>query len=244
MYSKCSSSSGLSSLRCFEQPGERSAIAGSGLSAGDRTQSLRRRILYDTTAAQIRTATKFYNGQDVPNEANGDLRFKATNAGRTSGCLQFSYSHAAHLDANLGSVLSKGRCATVAQVRALHEKRHVTLKRGGLHETGTAIASYTANNQFQVDLSYNAGKYNRIVYVPHDRLNSGSASYPGLSVDPSGTVVREYLQSTVIDVCGSAFTTDMSLVKVSTTDLPPLLRATQTQAIVDVCFGFPLRTRF
>lgn len=239
--------------RCFEQPDSRSAHTGPGLSAGDRTASLRRRTLFETTKAQAKTALKRHDrGQPLAtNDANGDLRFDPA-----TKCLHYSYSHAAHLDANVGAALSRGRCgdtpAGVAQVKHIEAKglAGATRRRGGIYESGSTLASYVAPGEFQVDASHNAGAYNRIFYDPHSRLGSDNAGYPGLVVDPSGTAAsfaaNGYLKWTAVDICGGgALKADMCLNTLDATALPPLLRALAPAAVLDACGShFPFRTHF
>lgn len=243
--------------RCFEQPDARSALTGPGLSAGDRTTSLKRRTLFETTRSQAKTALKRYErGQPlVPNDANGDLRFDPS-----SNCLRYSYSHAAHLDAAMGSALSRGRCgdtpAGVAQVKHIEAEglAGATKRRGGLHESGSTLASYVAPGAFQVDASHNGGAYNRILYDPYNRLSSDASGFPGLVVDPSGTALPPhgatswsgYLAHSVVDICGGgALKADMCLNRLDGAVLPPLLRALAPAAILDACGShFPVRTHF
>lgn len=207
----------------FEGPAARTA--------GERTERLRRRVLYETTACL------------GPGEgANGDLRLDPSSA-----CLRFSYSAAALLDANVGRAASEAHRALQrsgdASVLALHlDPRSTTLrKRGALGESGATVKALTDGATFSVDVSHGAGMYNRVVYDPHARLRTSSVDYPGLAVDPSGLLVRGYDASPLVDVCANAIGPDMSLARVSAAKAAPPLRSAEVvhRAALDARLGAP-----
>jgi hypothetical protein len=208
----------------FEGPAARTA--------GERTERLRRRVLYETTACL-----------GPGRGANGDLRLDPSSA-----CLRFSYSAAALLDANVGRAASEAHRALRyngdASVLALHANPRSTtlLKRGALSESGATIKALTDGATFSVDVSHGAGLYNRVIYDPHARLRTSSVDYPGLAVDPSALLIKGYDASTLVDVCANAIGLDMSLVRVSAAKAAPALRAPEAvhQAALDVRLGAPL----
>ena len=225
-------------LRRYEQPnaGRRDA--------GDRTQALRRRTLYQTTASQAKTATKrpLGYGSEYANNANGDLRLDVSL--NNFACMRYSYSHATQLDVAVGKVLAQACTATPTALRAAHERAGRTAPPRAAFETTQSITNYGAN-VIVTDACYNRGLYNRMVYDPNNRLKSGNAGFPGVIVDPSGAIFTiPPHKNPYIDVCSNMFGTDMCLNTVVATAIPPLLRQTAEAVVMDACFGFPLRTKF
>lgn len=211
--------------RNYEQPNEHERR-----DASDRTRALRRRTLYETTAKQIKTKTKKpLNGVEYANTANGDIRLDGD-------CLRFSYSHAAHIDAAVGKVLTQANCATPAALRDAQSKRSAPPRAS--YDTKQSVTSYT--NVIMTDVSYNAGKYNQMTYDPNDRLESSDTTFPGVIVDPSGVVLTRPLN--YVDMCANAFGVDFCLNTVVATAVPPVLQ--RSAAVMDACFGFPFRTKF
>jgi hypothetical protein len=225
-------------LRRYEQPnaGRRDA--------GDRTQALRRRTLYQTTASQAKTAMKrpLGYGSEYANNANGDLRLDVSL--NNFACMRYSYSHATQLDVAVGKVLAQACKATPTALRAAHERAGRKAPPRAAFETTQSITNYGAN-VIVTDACYNRGLYNRMVYDPNNRLKSGNAGFPGVIVDPSGAIFTiPQHKNPYIDVCSNMFGTDMCLNTVVATAIPPLLRQTAEAVVMDACFGFPLRTKF
>lgn len=230
---------GQSQPRCFETPNE-SAM---GTFASDRIQSLRRRTLYESTACQTKTKVKKNGNTLYDNIANGDLRLYPNDS---NGCLQFSYSHSALLDANIGKVISQSKKKTAVELREIHKKASTIAKHGSIFETTTSITSYTDGSTFLTDTSFNAGKRNKIYYDPTNRLTTASGSFPGMIVDPSQSVMKyDYNENPFIDICmNSVSSTDMSLNRSKTTTIPYIYRRTRESATFDACFSFPSRLKF
>jgi len=235
-------------VRPFEQPPR------TVHDAGERTNELRRRTLYETTANQAATASKRAasggggggGGPRYENTANGDLRVHVTDRATKASCMRYSYSQAAMLDARVGAAASRARCGGAAQLRAAHAASSASRKRGGLYEAGQALTRYHDATSLLTDTSLNVGDYNRVVYEPNARLDSGDAAFPGLVVDPSGVVfARPYASSGYVDICGAlALDADMCL-NTPATSVSPYVRATAASAVLDACLGRPFgRTRF
>lgn len=214
--------------------------------ASDRTRRLRQRTLYETTANQAAAASKRDGATSYENTANGDLRVSVTDRASKTSCLRYSYSQAALLDVNMGSVFSKSRCADTVQLREIHARSSASQTHGGLYEASQTLTRYHDATALLTDTSLNAGNYNRIIYEPNARLSSTSGAFPGLVVDPSGEVLSQpYMLSDYVDICGS-IASDLSLsAPPSSASVSAYVRATAEMATLDVCLGFPFgRTRF
>lgn len=157
-------------------------------SGGEQTERLRRRTLYETTAAQSPATQKRYPGNHFePDAANGDLRLGVcVRAGSPDAvAVRSSRSYGARLDVSVGGFLSRASRATDAELRRLAAEVSTArgdrdLKRGALSETSQYVTDYGAKRVLSPSVN---GADNLLRYGVFSALPESDVNYPGVVVD-------------------------------------------------------------
>jgi hypothetical protein len=213
--------------------------------AGERTERLRRRTLYETTAAQDPTLHKGAGRHAEPHATNGDAALAACAGG--GALVRACRTHAARIDLAVGRVHSTADRWSDAALRRAQEGADAARgarasKSGALAETAQAVVARLDAARLALgqrvglpvaDVSFGAGRYNRVHYEGAARP-AGAAV---LAVDPCGNVAPHALDGHVA-IRARALPEPAGALDAAA-GASALLRARAEDAVFDACFGYP-----